>query len=247
MSAMRAQGATREQLLSQIPSGYREDVQSLLSGKSIPANLGRAGPRAAIITMAKIVDPNFDETQIAGRVALRKDFMGEGKNGQAISALNTVQHHADLTSDAIEEFQKAGGGSDYPILNAGKLMLAKNTSINPRLRDAAESLRNELNATQHEVGNAYNSGHLSDHDLATWNDIKSENLPADQLKTKLASFVKLLNGKRDSLNHTYRTTFGEDAPLIDKAANDATTAKIEQRAPNYSSSGLPAGWSVKVR
>ena len=221
----KAKGATRDQLLQLVPSSYRPYVDAVLQDKALPANMGRGAARMQVMGLAHAVDSNFNEEMIPTRVAMRKDFAGEGKNGQAIGAFNTLQHHADLVSDAIENLQKAGGGSDYPLLNAGKLMLANNSSFDPRLRNAAESLKNTLNAAEHEVGAAYNAGHLSDRDMATWNEIKASNLPADQLKQKLADFVDLVNGKRDSVNHMYRNVFGEDAPSIDKAANEATTAK----------------------
>jgi hypothetical protein len=245
ITAMRTQGATKEQMLEQIPAGYRDDVASLISGKSVPANMGRAQSRMALLTLAKVVDPSFDEQMIPTRIAMRKDFSGEGKNGQAIGAFNTVQHHIGQVSDALEEFEKAGGGSNWPILNAIKLGLANNSSYDPKLRDAAQKLNDKLNAAEHEVANAYNSGHVTDADRKTWNEIKASNLPADQLKQKLADFDELLSGKRESLNHIYQTTFHEDAPTIDKKANEETSAKVHSRLPGAAPSGGPAIGTVQ--
>lgn len=254
INTMKAQGATKQQLIAALPNGYREDVDALVSGKAVPANMGRAALRGPLNIMAHAVDGEYDETQLPGRIQMRKDFMGEGKNGQAIGAFNTVQHHAGQVSDAIDEFEKAGGGGNWPLLNAGKLMIADNTSFDPKLRNAAEKLKNKLNATEHEVAAAYNAGHITDADRKTWNDIKASNLPADQLREKLADFVELLNGKRDSLNHIYRTTFHEDAPTLDKAANDEVTQRVlsrrpgaQQAAPAGATTGIPSGWKVNVR
>lgn len=248
----RAAGGSRAQLLQQIPPEYRGYVDAVLQDKALPTNMGRGKARMAILGLAHEVDPSFNEEMIPTRIQMRKDFAGEGKNGQAIGSFNTVQHHAGQVSDAIDQFEKAGGGSDYPLWNAGKLLLANNTGMNPQLRDAAQRLQDKLNATEHEVASAYNSGHVTDADRKTWNEIKASNLPANQLKQKLADFVELLNGKRESLNHMYQQTFHEDAPTIDRAANEAVTSKILQRAPKYdnggaSSGALPSGWSVKVR
>jgi hypothetical protein len=229
----KAAGATRDQLLQQIPPMYRGYVDSVLQDKALPTNMGRGKARMAILGLAHEVDPNFNEELIPTRLQMRKDFAGEGKNGQAIGALNTVQHHAGQVSDAIDQFEKAGGGGNYPLLNAGKLMIANNTNANPQLRDAAQKLQDKLNATEHEVASAYNSGHITDSDRKTWNEIKASNLPANQLKQKLADFVDLLDGKRDSLNHMYQQTFHEDAPTIDKQTNAATSAKIHSRLPDY--------------
>jgi hypothetical protein len=247
ISAMRTSGATKEQLLNQIPTGYREDVDSLLTGKGVPANMGRAQSRMAILTLAKVVDPSFDETLIPTRIAMRKDFSGEGKNGQAIGSFNTAQHHIDKLSDDLEQLSKYNG--NFPTINAARSWLATNANTNPKLRDSMQAVNDDMAAVSHEVANAYNTGHLSDHDMSTWNKLTNTDLPPDQLRRGISDFVDLLNGKRDSLNHMYQQTFKEDAPTIDKEKNDAITTKVHSRLPGYASGGqggLPSGWSVKV-
>lgn len=254
ISQMRESGASKEQLLGQIPTGYRDDVNALITGKGVPANMGRAQSRMAILTLAKVVDPNFDETMIPTRIAMRKDFSGEGKNGQAIGSFNTAQHHIDKLSDDLEELSKYNG--NFPSLNAARGWLANNANTNPKLRDSMQAVNDDMAAVSHEVANAYNSGHLSDHDMATWNKLTHTDLPPDQLRRGISDFVDLLNGKRDSLNHMYHQAFGEDAPTIEKDKNAAITSKVHQRLPEYAknrdsnaapaTSGLPSGWSVQV-
>lgn len=231
ISGLRESGASKDQLLAQIPSGYRDDVNSLITGKGVPQNMGRAQSRMAILTLAKVVDPSFDETMIPARVAMRKDFSGEGKNGQAIGSFNTAQHHIDKLSDDLETLSKYNG--NYPALNAVSGWMANNANTNPKLRDARQAVNDDMAAVSHEVANAYNSGHLSDHDMATWNKLTNTDLPPDQLRRGISDFVDLLNGKRDSLNHMYRQAFGEDAPTIEKDKNAAITQKVHQRLPDY--------------
>ncbi|MHB8272977.1 hypothetical protein, partial [Bradyrhizobium sp.] len=243
----RAAGASRQQLLQELPPQYRDYTAALLDGKAVPANAGRSVDRGQVIKYAHAIDGNFDETTIPARIKMRTDFSGEGKNGLAIGSFNTVQHHLDKLSDDVEGLAKFNG--DYPTLNSARTWLANKANTNPPLRDSVQAVNDDLAAVSHEVGNAYNSGHLSDHDMATWNRLTNSDLPPDQLRRGIADFTDLLNGKRDSLNHIYRQTFGEDAPTIEKEKNEATTSKIHQRLPEYAknkdaaSSAAPAAAS----
>jgi hypothetical protein len=205
--------------------------------------MGRGVDRVKMMSYAHAIDPNFDETQIPARIAVRKDFSGEGKNGLAIGSFNTVQHHIDKLSDDVEGLAKYNG--DYPTLNSARTYLANNANTNPGLRDATQAVNDDLAAVSHEVGNAYNAGHLSDHDLQTWNKLTNSNLPPDQLRRGIADFTDLLNGKRDSLNHIYHQTFGEDAPGIEADKNQSTTLKVHQRLPEYAkNNGAPTSASA---
>lgn len=232
--AKRDAGATPQQLLQEIPAAQRDYVGALLSGNALPSNMGRSVDRAAVIKLAHAVDPTFDETMIPTRVKMRQDFAGEGKNGQAIASFNTAQHHIDKLSDDLENLAKYNG--NFPTINAARGWLANKANTNPQLRDSLQAVNDDMAAVSHEVANAYNAGHLSDHDMATWNKLTNSDLPPDQLRRGLADFVDLLNGKRDSLNHMYQQTFHTDAPSIDKERNDAITAKVHQRLMNH---GVP--------
>src|SRR6185312_6501253 len=231
IQSMQASGASKQQLLQALPPQYRDYTSALIEGKAVPANMGRGVDRVKMMSYAHAIDPNFDETQIPARIAVRKDFSGEGKNGLAIGSFNTVQHHIDKLSDDVEGLAKYNG--DYPTLNSARTYLANNANTNPGLRDATQAVNDDLAAVSHEVGNAYNAGHLSDHDLQTWNKLTNSNLPPDQLRRGIADFTDLLNGKRDSLNHIYHQTFGEDAPGIEANKNQSTTLKVHQRLPEY--------------
>jgi hypothetical protein len=254
LDAMRAAGATQEQMLNAIPSMYRGYVGGVLSGKALPTNMGRAAIRGPIMTLAHAVDNDFDETQIPTRMKVQNDFAGEGKNGQAIGSFNTAQHHIDKLSDDLETLSKFNG--NWPMLNSANAFIANNTSWDQTRRQALQAVNDDLQAVGHEVASAYNAGHLSDHELAAWNKLANGNLPPDQLKQGVADFVDLLNGKRDSLNNIYKRTFHRDAPTIEKEKNAAVTAKVHARLPatspekiNNANSAAPAlkvGESAKV-
>jgi hypothetical protein len=229
LDAMRAAGATREQMLAVVPSMYRGYVDGVLSGKALPTNMGRAQVRGPIMALAHAVDNSFDETQIPTRMKVQNDFAGEGKNGQAIGSFNTAQHHINKLSDDLEVLSKYNG--NWPLLNKANAAIANNTSWDQPRRQALQAVNDDLQAVGHEVASAYNAGHLSDHELAAWNKLANGELPPDQLKQGIADFVDLLNGKRDSLNNIYKQAFHTDAPTIEKEANAAVTAKVHSRLP----------------
>jgi hypothetical protein len=244
IASMRTAGATREELLKQIPTAYRDDVEALVTGKAIPANMGRAQIRGTLNILAHAVDKNYDEQMIPARVQMRKDFAGEGKNGQAIGAFNTVQEHIEKASNALDRLQKFQ--SQYPTINSISDWTRTSLNSNPEARDAMKEYRDSMNAVDHEIGNAYNNGgHLSDADRQTWQRLMDFNASPDVLQRGLADYVHLLNGKRNSLNTMYQSTFGENAPTINKTKNEQITKLVDSRLPGYAKDGGSSGASSK--
>ncbi len=100
INTLRAGGATQDQLLNEIPAGWRNYVSSILKSGAIPTNLGRnSQARSILMDYAHIIDPNFDETQLLERKTFAQG-MGDTKNpaaygGQLQSAGTVVKHLGD--------------------------------------------------------------------------------------------------------------------------------------------------------
>lgn len=237
LQSMQAAGASREQMLNEIPSAYRNDIDALLSGKSVPQNMGRAQIRGSLITLAHAVDPTFDETKIPLRVKTVTDYAPNGQSGRSIVALNTVQHHIGKLSDDLENI----GDTGWTALNALRNGIATNTPLDPKQGKAIQSVQDDMKAVTDEMSAAYKAGRVSDHEIEAWNRLASSNLPVRQLKQGIVDFVGLLNGKRDQLNETHQAIVGTEAPGINRDLNEAVTKKVNDRNNGTTSaqSGAP--------
>jgi hypothetical protein len=230
LTQMQQQGASKEQMLSAIPAGYRNGVQALIEGRDLPANYGKANIKASMDMLAQIVDPNFNPARIPIRQGMQKEFSPQGKTGQSIIAFGTAQHHIDEASDAVEELAKYQG--KYPTINAMRSVAAAHGG-NQQLADAVKRFDDDMQAVGKEVAHAYNNGHLGEHEMAEWNALINSNLPPDRLRRGLYDFTRLLNGKRDTLNETYHQEFGRDVPSINREQNERVTQKTFSRLPDY--------------
>jgi len=230
LTQMQTQGASKEQMLAAIPAGYRSGVQALIEGRDLPANYGKANVKASMDMLAQIVDPNFNPARIPIRQGMQREFSPQGKTGQSLIAFGTAQHHIDEASDAVEELAKYQG--KYPTINAMRAAVAAHGG-DQQLADATQRFNDAMQAVGKEVAHAYSNGHLGEHEMAQWNALISSNLPPDRLRRGLFDFTRLLNGKRDTLNDTYRQEFGKDVPSINKEENEAVSRKVFSRLPDY--------------
>jgi hypothetical protein len=234
LTQMQQQGKSKEEMLAAIPAGYRNGVQALIEGRDLPVNYGKADIKARMDMLAQIVDPNFNPARIPIRQGIQKDYSSQGKTGQSLIAFGTAQHHIGEASDAVEEMAKQGQGR-FQTINAMKAYAAAHGG-NQQLADAVQSYDVAMQAVGKEVAHAYNNGHLGEHEMGEWNKLINSNLPPNQLHRALYEFTKLLNGKRDTLNDTYRQEFGKNAPAVEayRKENEELDKKVFDRLPEYS-------------
>jgi hypothetical protein len=126
ITQLRDSGATQEQLMNEIPAGWRNYVSSILKSGAIPTNLGRnSQARSILMDYAHIIDPNFDETQLLERKTFAQG-MGDTKNpasyGGQLQAAGTVVKHLGDAYDQLDEFAKGplGTTNTLNVLNRGK-------------------------------------------------------------------------------------------------------------------------------
>jgi len=177
--------------------------------------------------MAHAINPNFDESSIPLHTQTVEDYGPKGKTGQAFTSFNTVQHHIGKLSDDVENLNNSGFTHWNTALNAVK----SNTTYDPKQQKVIQAVNDDIKAVTDEMSNAYKAGHVSDTEIAAWNELINSNLPLPRIRQGIADFVQLLNGKRDALNYGYRAIVktGEDAPLYDKQENEAITQKVMSR------------------
>ncbi|MDE2096306.1 MAG: hypothetical protein KGL39_03605, partial [Patescibacteria group bacterium] len=107
-----AQGAD---YLKTLPENERTMIQGMIDGRIMPpSSFAIQKPYwQKLISDASRVDPNFDQTTWAGRVATRRDF-ASGQAAKNLTAINTALMHAGVLSQA---FDKLNNG-EFPSWNA---------------------------------------------------------------------------------------------------------------------------------
>lgn len=225
IATARAGGASRDDLIKQVPTQYQGYISALLDGKATPANIGRGPERGALMMLAHAVDGTFDETTIPARIQTAIDFTPKGKSGASIVAFNTVQHHIGKLSDDLETL----GDTGWTALNAVRNGIATNTPLDKEQGKAVQRVNDDIKAVTDEMSGAYKAGHISDTEIKSWNSLVSSNKPLPQMRQAISDFVDLLNGKRDALNKVHQQIMGGDAAIIDKEENSMITQKAHDR------------------
>lgn len=168
-------------------------------------------------------DPTFDAASYPTKVALKKAYQGGGKNFQELQALETVSHHMGK----LMESAKALDPSDWKVINNIRNIMSDNPIIG-RDNPALVRFRNDLNTVQHELGNAYHAGHITDTSLKAFQQAIADNMSTPGLKAAIGEMGGLLEGKIRANANSYTSNFpgkalpGEFKGLSDKAAEAFT-------------------------
>jgi hypothetical protein len=168
-------------------------------------------------------DPTFDAASYPTKVALKKAYQGGGKNFQELQALETVSHHMGK----LVESAKALDPSDWKVVNNIRNIMSDNPVIG-RDNPALVRFRNDLNTVQHELGNAYHAGHITDTSLKAFQQAIADNMSTPGLKAAIGEMGGLLEGKIRANANSFTSSFpgralpGEFKGLSDKAAEAFT-------------------------
>jgi hypothetical protein len=160
-------------------------------------------------------DPNFDAANYQAKVALKKSFMGGGNDFKGLEAFNTVGTHMGELMEAAKELNP----SDWKIANNIRNLYSDYVTDNPKL----VRFRNALNTTQHELGNAYHAGHITDSSLHSFQQAIADNMSTPGLKAAIGEMAGLLSGKINAKEENYNTSFpGKQLPPGFQALNTKT-------------------------
>lgn len=171
----------------------------------------RRNRRQKIIAAAAELNPNFDQFQIAGRVALKKDFAA-GNIAQNIRAMNTVIAH-------IEELNLAGkelGTTFLPKYNTIANALSKETG-HPEVKAfniASLAVAAELAKT------FQGSGVVSERQIQEWKTELLASESPEQMQATYEKAIKLVAGRISAISDQYTNTLNEPLPrrlLSDKS------------------------------
>ncbi|MDE2096399.1 MAG: hypothetical protein KGL39_04070, partial [Patescibacteria group bacterium] len=193
-----AQGAD---YLKTLPENERTMIQGMIDGRIMPpSSFAIQKPYwQKLISDASRVDPKFDQTTWAGRVATRRDF-ASGQAAKNLTAINTALMHAGVLSQA---FDKLNNG-EFPSWNAAVNWMQKEGG-NPNYSNAREAV-DALASESRKVFAQTGGGGLTE--LENWERNFPLNGSPEQQKGALKQLVQLYDSRIDALGEQYSRGMG---------------------------------------
>jgi len=236
-------GATGDDFLKTLPSGYANMVKSASEGRlPITASYARSKQGLQFIQSVSQYDPTFDAIDYQTRAGVRKAFTS-GKEGRDLNALSTAIQHVGLLSDKAEELD------NYSAVGPGGLL----TSAANIGRNTVKGLRqdptvNTFNTARDKVAEEFtrlyrgSGGNEADIQREVAN-LNAANSPP-QLRQAMRAMTDLAMGKMQALSDQYNSGMGTSKDALgvladlhprQHAGTAAAIAKIDQRAAGGSS------------
>src|SRR6185503_3889884 len=202
-----AAGLSGDAYLQTLDPGVASQVKALAEGRlQISPQFTRTPQGSALIQMAMQYDPGTDQTTYSERNKTAQSFAPGGKDGSAITNLNTAIHHAGQLSDAIDKLDNSNvlPGLTNPVENyVGQKLLGQTTQ--GVYKQKADALASELRKVYAGGG----GGSLSE--LNEWQKSFDQNASKDQQKAYLQSGMELLLGALQAKQDAYQRGMGPRA------------------------------------
>jgi hypothetical protein len=220
----------------QLPKAQQGIVDTMLSGKlSPPTAMALRTPywntllTAADERAKELGQSGFDATLWSQKKRAADDLAPQGKSGQTINALDTVEGHIEKLSNAVDKLDN----SDFEAWNYMRNAIAKKTPLDPVRAQKAQAVDDAIKPVLDEMSRAYKAGHMSDTEIKSWGElIKSQGSKTTQLQA-IADFVDFLNTKREAVINQYKAL---DVPF--KGPNEEQNQRVTKLVHDRN---VPAG------
>lgn len=198
------QFTTPQEVEARMPSAEFGIAQQLSRHDISIANLSRfpANTKMAIINAAQTLNPDWRAADFPTRQASRRAFTS-GTLGANKTSINTAIHHLDTVLSLADAMKNTGSpGVNAPLNTVGRFVGTKAGNATRQFDLAAGLMATEL--AKLVKGGVPTGKEVEEQKLNF-----SYNLPADVLKSNIATAVELLAGKLDGLRTQYQDAYGQ--------------------------------------
>lgn len=193
LETMRANGATKDEMLKVIPPEFRAGVQALESGNALPASFGRANGRAALMTYAHALNPDMNDNEIAARRNFMID-MDKGTLGTKIMSANKVTNHLASYYDSIDPLKNGDVPEWNAVTNAARLR-----SHDPDFQAAMGNHRTYKEAVASELPTMLRGSNSAESDVKSWRSNTDENAAPATSKATARSLIHVMQGQLEPI------------------------------------------------
>jgi hypothetical protein len=238
-----APGMSEGNIYESLPKPQRDIVDSMVAGRMAPpSSFALKTPYwntllAAANERAIANGGTFDAALWGQKFNANKDLAPQGKSGQTINALDTVQGHIEKLSDAVEKLDN----SDFRAYNAVRNGIADYTPLDPARAQKLQAAKDAIKPVLDEMSRAYKGGHMSDTEIRSWGELISGAQGKTQQRQAIADFTDFLNTKRGALATQYKNL---DVPF--KGQNDEQNARVTQIVHDRNA-GVASGTPTSVK
>jgi hypothetical protein len=243
-----ARGVTGDALYDALPKSMAPTVKAMIEGRQpLPSTTAMRSPATlALIDAAHAIDPTFDATTWASRLAGRKDFEGGGKSSEMVRAANQTLAHVGSLLTAMDNLKN----TRIPIYNSVANTVSENLGTGEQ-----GAFRTNAHAVAEEMSKVFKGANMSDSEIRSWEQNLSENMSPAQQRAQIAKLSELLHGSLQALEEKRLQSIGpmaaaKSGPLI-KPEGQAVLQRIDKwlagNGANQPQPALPSGWSVRVR
>jgi hypothetical protein len=203
-------------------------VKQIIEGRGAPPPAGARGAASQrLLGAVNLADGNYDASKYPSYLKAREKFTS-GKQGDAVNALNTVEHHLARMYDHANSAFTSGGVTG---------------AITGFFGDKdVQALDSDATALASELAKAYAGGQISEGEKNDWEaklNIKSPGMTTGKLITRIKEIDGLLEGKQRANQDEWNSAapspkLAESLSMISsQAAADRAHLRGEAAADNH--------------
>lgn len=221
--------ATQSNVYNAYVQTYGQATADLLKGLtdySVNPNDWKAGAtkgmsRATAVSLAKALDPTYDDSQYAIRAAYKKGLTSNasGSIGSAINSANKAVNHLTAYADTMS---KVANGPLHPLnylFNAAEIAPGRSADIS--------QAKTEGLGVSDELAKFFKGSGTTDvQSIDNWQKTTSASATPGELKGSVQGAITLLGGQLETLSEQYNRTMGQPPP--DNFLGASATANLSK-------------------
>ncbi len=175
-------------------------AKKLVEGSAKPGDLvnARGTRKEKVARIAAEIDPNFDLTTVAQRVAVRKDFAPGGKSSANLTSQNTIIGHLDTLDSAFNDLDNKAVTKENSVINYLKKNVGK-----PEVSKVIAAKAAVIN----EMGKQFQgSGVVSNDEREQFSKALNESSSPAQAHAVIDTWIDLMKSRSDALKANWNQT-----------------------------------------
>ncbi len=235
MGASGPDPVSQKGVLDQITSKYGPmtavAIKSLANYEMNPADwsthAGKGMTREQAVTLAKMYDPTYSDTQYPIRAAYLKSIASTqtGTVGNSVNAANKSINHLTAYVNSMEQLNKMENPGDMPGSSSVGNWIGNNITLDPTRRTTIHAAQTEGLGVAEELAKFFKgSGSVDVASIDAWKSQLSTNATHADVQGTTQGAITLLSGQLETLAEQYQSTMGK--PMTNNFLNASAMSNL---------------------